>query len=136
MKPIYSTPGDWVALLDEDKGRLYDTRGEWIAWLDDREVYTRDGEYAGFLSDDGRVLRERIRKQRPLRSVPPTVPKIRPPASVSLPPLFTELTWNQVDVFDEEPLHLPIRSVVVQLHLPYLPSKRQLPWPEKHLRSD
>ena len=103
MKYIYSTAGDWVALLDENAGCLYDTLGEWIAWLDDKEVYTREGVFVGFLSDDGRVLRERIRKQRPLRPVPTAFPKIRPPASAPLPPLFAELPWNQVDVFEEEP---------------------------------
>ena len=103
MKPIYSTAGEWVALLDENAGYLYDTLGECIAWLDGKEVYTRDGEYVGFLSDDGRVLRERIRRQRPLRPVPGAPPKIRPPASVPLAPLFAELPWNQVDVFEEEP---------------------------------
>jgi len=101
MKPIYSTNGEWVALLQE--GHLYDTRGEWIGWLDGRDIYTRDGEYVGFLSDDGRVLRERIRRQRPLRPVPPAPPKIRPPATVPLPPMFAELPWKLVDVFEEEP---------------------------------
>ncbi len=57
----------------------------------------------GFLSDDGRVLRERIRRQRPLRPVPPAPPKIRPPATVPLPPMFAELPWKLVDVFEEEP---------------------------------
>ena len=103
MKHIYSTAGDWVALLDESKKFLYDTRGECIAWLDGKEVYTRDGMYAGFLSDDGRVLRERVRKQRPLRPVPAIPPQIRPPASAPLPPYFSELPWNQVDVFEEDP---------------------------------
>lgn len=103
MKHIYSTAGDWVALLDDNRQHLYDTRGEWIAWLNGKEVYTRDGMYAGFLSDDGRVLRERIRKQRPLRPVPVAPTKIRPPASAPLPPYFAELPWNQVDVFEEEP---------------------------------
>lgn len=101
MQPIYSTNGEWVALLQE--GRLYDTLGELIAWLDGRDVYTCDGMYAGFLSDDRRILRERIRRQRPLRPVPPAPPKIRPPASVPLAPLFSELPWNLVDVFEEEP---------------------------------
>lgn len=103
MKHIYSTAGDWVALLDENMRYLYDTRGEWIAWLDGKEVYTRDGMYAGFLSDDGRVLRERIRQQRPLRPVPVAPPGIRPSARAPLPPFFAELPWNQVDVFEEEP---------------------------------
>lgn len=103
MKYIYSTAGDWVALLDEQGERLYDTRGEWIAWLDGKEVYTRDGMYAGFLSDDGRVLRERVRRQRPLRPAPPALPRIHPPASAPLPPYFAELPWNQEDVFEAEP---------------------------------
>lgn len=101
MKPIYSTAGDWVALLHEDC--LYDTSGEWVAWLDGKDVYTRDGMYAGFLSDDGRVLRERIRRQRPLRSAPSVLLKVRPPASVPLAPLFAELPWKLMDVFEEDP---------------------------------
>ena len=103
MKYIYSTAGDWVALLDERTGWLYDTLGEWIAWLEGKEVYTREGVFAGFLSNDGRILRERIRKQRPLRPMPSAPPRIRPPASAPLAPLFAELPWSQVDVFEEEP---------------------------------
>ena len=104
MKYIYSTAGDWVALLDEGVRCLYDTTGDWIGWLDGKEVYTRDGVYAGFVSRDVRVLRERIRKQRPVRSMPTAVPaKVRPPANAPLAPLFAELPWSQVDVFEEEP---------------------------------
>ena len=101
MKPIYSTSGEWVALLHE--GHLYDTYGEWIAWLDGEEVYTRDGEYAGFISDDARILRERVRKQPPLRAIPTAPAKVRPPAHAPLAPLFAELPWKLVDVFEEEP---------------------------------
>ncbi len=101
MQPIYSTNGEWVALLHN--GHLYDTRGEWIAWLDGRDVYTRDGMYVGFLSDDRRILRQRVRRQRPLRPAPPAPPKVRPPATVPLASLFAELPWNLVDVFEEEP---------------------------------
>jgi len=101
MQPIYSTAGDWVALLHNQF--LYDTRGEWIAWLDGKDVYTRDGMYAGFLSDDGRVLRERVCRQCPLRAVPLAPAKIRPPAFVPLAPLFAELPWKLVDIFEENP---------------------------------
>lgn len=101
MKPIYSTNGEWVALLRA--GYLYDTRGEWVGWLDGKDIYTRDGEYAGFLSEDGRVLRERIRRQRPLRPAPPAPPRLRPPAKVPLAPMFAELPWKMVDVFEEDP---------------------------------
>jgi hypothetical protein len=101
MEPVYSTNGEWVAILH--KGHLYDTLGEWVGWLEGKDVYTRDGEYVGFLSNDRRVLRERIRKQRPLRPAPPAPPKIRQPAKVPLAPLFSELPWNLVDVFEEQP---------------------------------
>lgn len=62
----------------------------------------------GFLSDDGRVLRERVRRSRggvtpPLRPVPLARSKIRPPAIVPLAPLFAELPWKLEDVFEEEP---------------------------------
>lgn len=101
VKPIYATNGEWVALLQE--GYLYDTLGEYIAWLDGKDVYTRDGMYAGFLSDNRRILRERIRRQRTLRATPPAPPRIRPPATVPLAPLFAELPWSLVDIFEEEP---------------------------------
>lgn len=101
--PIYSTSGDWAALLI---GRtLYSVRGEWIGWLEGKDVYTRDGEYAGYLSNDQRVLRKRVKEHPPLRTPPSPLPpaRIRPPASVPLPPLFAETRWEIVDVFEEEP---------------------------------
>ena len=102
MQPIYSTSGDWVALLHE--GRLYDTLGEWIAWLNGKEVFNRDGQYVGYLSDDQRILRKRIREDRTFRTVPKGGPtKVRPPSSVPLPPFFAETPWDVVDVFEEDP---------------------------------
>jgi hypothetical protein len=106
MKPIYTTGGEWVAMLEGEY--LYDTYGEWAGWVEGKDVYTRDGEYAGFLSSDARgtcarLLRERIRRQRTIRPAPPAPPKLRPPSSVPLAPLFSELPWNQVDVFEENP---------------------------------
>ena len=101
VQPIYATSGEWVALLEED--HLYDTCGEWIGWLDGKEVYTRDGFYAGVLSDDGRILRRRVRPQRERRPAPPAPPKIRPPSLVPLPPFFAELPWGMIDVFEAEP---------------------------------
>ena len=101
MKPIYSTSGDWVALLEHIY--IYDTLGEWIAWLDGKDVFNRDGAYVGYLSDDGRVLRPRVRVRPPLRTAPQIPFKVRPPSSVPLAPMFSELPWNIVDVFEEEP---------------------------------
>ena len=101
MQPIYSTNGEWVALLRENY--LYDTYGEWIGWLHGTEVYTRDGFFVGVVSDDGRIVRERVPPERPRRAMPSAPPKIQPPAMVPLAPLFAGLPWKLIDVFEEEP---------------------------------
>jgi hypothetical protein len=106
MKPIYTTNGEWVALLEGIY--LYDAYGEWVGWLEGKDVYTSDGEYAGFLSSDAhgtcaRILRERVRPQRQIRPAPPAAPKIKIPSKVPLAPMFSELPWNLVDVLDEDP---------------------------------
>lgn len=101
MRPIYATNGEWVAFVHG--GFLYDTCGEWVGWLEGRDVYTRDGEYVGVVSEDGRILRKRVRWRRPLRTPPPAPTKVRPPAMVPLAPMFAELPWGVVDVFMEDP---------------------------------
>ena len=101
MKPVYSSSGEWVAL--DHEGNLYDTLGEWIGRMQGQDVYTIDGEYAGFASGDGRILRKRVRMQRQRHTVSSPPPKIRPPAYAPLAPLFRELPWNVIDVFEEEP---------------------------------
>ncbi len=101
MQPIYATSGEWVALIHN--GYLFDTRGEWIGWLEGREIYNLDGFYVGELSPDGRILRDRVSPQRPRKRLPPAPPKILPPARVPLAPLFAELPWSKLDVFEEEP---------------------------------
>jgi hypothetical protein len=101
VKPIYTTRGEWVALIEGNY--LYDTYGEWVGWLDGKDVYTRDGEYVGFVSGDWRILRDRIRQQRQIRRSPPVPPKASIPAKVPLAPMFAELPWHLVDVFEEDP---------------------------------
>ena len=101
--PIYRSDGEWVAMVAGLY--LYNRSGEWIGWREGREVYSRDGEYVGYLSDDQRVLRKRVRQQRPLRELPSPLPplRIRVPSSVPLAPMFSELRWEVLDVFEENP---------------------------------
>jgi len=99
--PIYRSDGEWVALLQGC--HLYDTQGWWIGWLEGKDVFSRDGECVGYLSGDHRVLRRRIRPRQPLRSPPQPPPTAQVPAKVPLAPLFAELPWEVVDVFEEEP---------------------------------
>ncbi len=101
--PVYTTPGDWEAVLIFPY--LYNTMGEWIGWVTpDQEVFDVDGIYVGWLTDEPRVLRKRI-YDRPLprRNPPPAPEKIRPPATVPLPPMMAELPFEIMDVLEEEP---------------------------------
>ena len=101
--PIYSTPGDWMALLVFPY--LYSPQGEWIGWVTpDRQVYSVLGLYVGWLTADPRILRKRtIETELERRLPPPRPPKIRPPATVPLPPMMSQLPFEWVDVLEEEP---------------------------------
>lgn len=101
--PIYSTPGDWVALMVFP--HLYNPVGEWIGWVTpQREVYDVDGFYVGWLSKDPRVLRKRVlEKSKPRRTPPPPPKRVRPPATVPLPPMMAELPFSIIDIMEEEP---------------------------------
>lgn len=101
--PVYTTPGDWEAILVYPY--LYNTMGEWIGWVTpEQEVFDVDGIYVGWLTDEPRVLRKRI-YDRPLprKDPPPEPEKIRPPATVPLPPMMAELPFEIMDVLEEEP---------------------------------
>jgi hypothetical protein len=104
--PIYSTPGDWMALLVFPY--LYSPQGEWIGWVTpDRQVYDVQGLYVGWLTADPRILRKRTMDEELERRLPPaTPPRIRPPASVPLPPMMSGLAFEVIDVLEEEPERL------------------------------
>jgi hypothetical protein len=99
--PIYTTHGDWVAML---VGRyLYSREGHWIGFLDaDSYVYSVRGDYAGWLSRDFRVLRHRDTTPLvPRRDPPPAPPRIVMPLNVPFPPLMAELTYDTIDLFED-----------------------------------
>jgi hypothetical protein len=98
---IYRTDGEWMALLYE--GNLFDTLGEWVGWLDGTDVYGLDGEYIGYINPDGRLLRQRVLPYRKRRCPPKLTPRFKPPKTVPLPPMFAELPYDVIDVFEETP---------------------------------
>ncbi len=104
--PIYTTKGDWTALMVFPF--MFNTLGEWIGWVTpDRQVYDVDGIYVGWLTTDPRVLRRRTYDQPLPRKTPPAAPeRIRPPATVPLPPMMADLPFENVDVFLDEPERL------------------------------
>jgi hypothetical protein len=104
--PIYTTSGDWVAMLQFPY--LFNQIGEWIGWLTaDHEVFDVDGRYVGYLDDEPRILRRRHHEVRLEPRQPPAAPKrLKTPALVPLPPFFRELPYGIIDVIDEEPERL------------------------------
>lgn len=100
-EPIYRTDGQWMAVLYREN--LFDTMGEWVAWLDGSDVYSLEGEYVGFVSEDGRLLRQRVVSYRKRRRPPTERPPYKPLETVRLPPMFAELSFSYIDVFEEEP---------------------------------
>jgi hypothetical protein len=100
-RPIYRTDGEWVAIVYQSN--LFDTTGEWIGWLDGIQVYSLDGDYVGYISPDGRLLRERVLPYRKHRRPHERPSRFTLPTMIPLPPMFPELSYSVIDVFEEEP---------------------------------
>jgi hypothetical protein len=114
--PLYSTRGEWVAMLIDRY--IHDTRGEWIGWVDkDGKVFSVAGEYAGWLSKDFRVLRQRMLDELVPRRPPPvrSRERVQMPATIPLPPMMAELSFDTIDVFEEMP------ELLTPLDLDHLP---------------
>ncbi|MCC7448344.1 MAG: hypothetical protein IT324_13065 [Anaerolineae bacterium] len=101
---IYNTSGDWLATAITP--HIFDSRGEYVGFMEGRSVYTRDGEWVGDLSKDGRILRKRAGKKKPLHPNPIPKPAVKPsnlPGRAPLPPQNAEIGYDTVDVLEEDP---------------------------------
>lgn len=107
LTPIYSTPGDFEAFLH--RGLIFNMLGEWVGWVtQEKDVYSVHGDYVGWLTDDPRILRKRTYNyDKPKLPSPKPPDKIFPPATVPLPPMMAELSYDTIDVLQEEPDRLP-----------------------------
>jgi hypothetical protein len=102
--PLYSSRGEWKAMLADNL--IYNPQGEWVGWVgQDGKVFSVAGEYVGWLSRDYRILRKRVLEKLVPRRPPPAPPRerLRIPSTVPLAPLMAELTFDTVDVFEEMP---------------------------------
>ena len=101
--PIYSSRGEAEAFLSFPY--LFNRGGEWIGWVTpQREVYSVVGYYAGYLTNDPRIVRKRATNALRARLKPPPAPgKISPPATVPLARLMPDLTPSLIDVLADEP---------------------------------
>jgi len=104
--PVYSSRGEAEAFLAFPY--LFNRSGEWIGWVTpQREVYSVMGHYAGFLTNDPRIVRKRAEDTLKPRLKPPPYPgKISTPATVPLARLMTDLTHSLVDILSDEPERL------------------------------
>lgn len=104
--PIYTTPGDWSAIMLFP--HIYNTMGEWIGFVTrEQQVFDVDGRYVGWITSEPRILRRRVMDGPTPKLDPPAQPeRIRPPATVPLPPMMAEIPFEIVDVLYEEPERL------------------------------
>ena len=102
MQPIYRSDGQVVAVVHQV--HLYNVDGEWIGTLRGAEVYGITGEYLGYLSEDRRLLRVRRPTERTPIVPPPMPARLRDiPGHFPLAPLFKQLPFGLIDVFEEFP---------------------------------
>ena len=104
--PIYNSKGDADAFLVYPF--LFNRNGDWIGWVTpQRDVYSVLGYYAGYLTNEPRILRKRVTSTLKPRMKPITPPRrISPPATVPLPPMMQEITYSTIDVLLDEPERL------------------------------
>jgi len=105
--PIYTTKGDAEAFLVFPY--LYSRMGEWLGFVTPlKDVYSIRGNYVGWLSDGPRILRKRTYDYSKPKLTPPAIPaRVMPPATIPLAPMMAELTLDTIDVLMEEPDLLP-----------------------------
>jgi hypothetical protein len=104
LHPIFSTRGEHVAYFG--KGYVFSRNGEWIGFVDARtaQLFAVNGEHVGYMSRDGRLLRKRTMSDpAPRRPPPPPPPRPDLPSNVPLPPMYSELGFETVDIMDEMP---------------------------------
>ncbi|MBN1315404.1 MAG: hypothetical protein JXA42_08050 [Anaerolineales bacterium] len=102
MQPIYRSDGEAVAVVH--RGHLYNIDGEWIGVLIGAEIYGHNGEYIGFLSEDRRLLRTRRPPKKQQIRQPPLPPHLKGiPERFPLAPLFKQLPYGLIDIFEEFP---------------------------------
>lgn len=103
--PVFTTRGDVEAFLAYPY--LFNRQGEWIGWVtSQREVYSVLGHFVGALSNDPRILRKRSGEEKPRQRPPAAPPRLRPPSSVPLAKMMSSLSYETIDVLEDEPERL------------------------------
>ncbi len=101
--PIYTTDGDCPAYLGYPY--IFNTNGDWIAFVtEDRSVYSVQGKYIGWITNDPRIVRKVSDDDLMERLKPPKTPeKVKIIRSTTIPPMMSDLPNSQIDVLQDEP---------------------------------
>jgi hypothetical protein len=107
LNPIYASGGEVRAFVQFPY--LFNREGEWIGWVtSSQQVYSVHGTYVGWLTKEPRIIRKRSSGYLKPRLAPPPEPeRIKPPASVPLAPMMSELPIGTFDVLEDTPDLLP-----------------------------
>ena len=104
---IYTSVGDVEAFLVYPY--LHNRRGEWIGWVTPkREIFSVHGDYVGWISNEPRLLAKRTRDFDKPKAIPPAMPsRITAPSAMRLAPMMSELSYDTIDILQDEPERLP-----------------------------
>lgn len=108
--PLYTSSGRLGGFLVYPY--IFNPGGEWIGFVTPtRQVYSIPGRLVGWLSKDLRILGKRNRESGgPKQKAPAPPGRFIPPAIVPLAPLMAELTYDVMDVLEEDPDLLPTQD--------------------------
>ena len=105
--PIYTSQGEVGGFLQYPY--IFNREGEYIGWITSaQQVYSVFGHYVGYLTKDPRIIRKQSSGYlKPRLSPPPTPEHIKPPATLPLAPMMSELPVGTFDVLEDKPELLP-----------------------------
>lgn len=105
--PIYTSAGDVGGFIQDPN--IFNRDGEWIGWVEsNQQVYSVHGHYVGWLTQEPRIVRKLSSGYlKPLLAPPAEPARIRPPATLPLAPMLSELPAGTFDVLEESPELLP-----------------------------
>ncbi len=105
--PIYISRGDVGGFLQFPY--IFNRDGEYIGWVTStRQVYSVHGQYVGSLTMEPRIIRKQSSGYLKPRLAPPPIPEpIKPPATLPLAPMMSELPVGSFDVLEDKPELLP-----------------------------
>lgn len=107
LNPIYTSGGEVGGFLQYPY--LFNRDGEWMGWVTSAyQVYSVHGHYVGWLTKEQRIVRKQSSGYlKPRVSPPPEPERIKPPATLPLAPMMSELPIGTYDVLEDSPDLLP-----------------------------